>query len=277
MATDSASQSGRIFSDNEVTARVLDVIRNAESWVALVSPYVDRVGHVEQALLQAKRRGVRILIVVRRDEDAFGGNNGKEALAWFDQEGLEVKAVPNLHAKFYANEREGVITSMNLLRSSWSGSLELGMSVTADDHRQLVSYLRDHLTSFFTVTAGGNSETVSEGNAAANKTKAKTTKTPKRYASAGRKPQAQVVRERRSGSFTDMLKNLILGAPGYCIRCGKPLAEGEADSGKVLCQDDYTAWAVYRNPEFPEKYCTTCGKRRRTTYSRPECSACYRR
>ncbi len=139
-----------IFADNDVTNRVLNVIKNANVRIALVSPYVDRVGHVEQELIKAKGRNVDVLVVVRQDGNKSGGNNSDQALAWFKENDIEVKAVPNLHAKFYMNESEGVITSMNLLRSSWSGSLEIGVPATGAQYSQLVGYLRDHLEEFFT-------------------------------------------------------------------------------------------------------------------------------
>jgi len=47
VATQSAPTS-EFFADNVVTAQVLNVIKNAKHRIALVSPYVDRVGHVEQ-------------------------------------------------------------------------------------------------------------------------------------------------------------------------------------------------------------------------------------
>ena len=46
----------RIFVDNEVTARILSVVQRAEHNVALITPYVDRVGHVEQELVKAQQR-----------------------------------------------------------------------------------------------------------------------------------------------------------------------------------------------------------------------------
>jgi hypothetical protein len=43
------------------------------------------------------------------------------------------------------NEREAVVISMNLIKSSWPGSLELGFVVEGDAHQQLVIYLRETL------------------------------------------------------------------------------------------------------------------------------------
>ena len=137
-----------IFADNAVTARILNIVSGAKETVVLVSPYIDQVGHVEQELLKAKNRHVELSVIVRRDGDTVGGRNSATALAWLKEHDIQVLAVPNLHAKFYLNEKEGVISSMNLLRSSWSGSLELGISVTGEAHRRLLAYLRDTVGEF---------------------------------------------------------------------------------------------------------------------------------
>ena len=253
------------FADNVVTAQVLNVIKNAKHRIALVSPYVDRVGHVEQELVKAKGRGVDVLIVVRRDGNKVGGTNSKDALDWFKINGFDLQSVPNLHAKFYMNEFEGVITSMNLLRSSWAGSLEVGISVTDSQHEQLVEYLRDHLKEFFTEIE-------------ASKTKPAAKKTQKIASGARRSPrQSRVAKPKKqeSGGFGSLIRRLILSPAGYCIRCGDELSEAEVDAGKTMCAKDYASWARFKNPDFKEKYCTNCGEEKPTTFAKPECQDCY--
>jgi hypothetical protein len=245
---------GRLLTDNSVTSKVLEVIRAAERQLALVSPYIDEVGHVQQELILAKTRGVKIVVVVRRDSSTVGGNNSESALTWFADHGIEVQSVPNLHAKFYMNEREGVLTSMNLLRSSWSGSMEVGVIVTGEEHRQLVEYLTKHLKNFFSVVTPPSST---------GKQKSSVRRPAK---SNGRK---------QSGGIGAMIKNLITAPSGYCIRCGDLLSAKEIDSGKVLCAADYRSWAKYKNADFMENYCTTCGSEWDTSYAKPECSDCY--
>jgi hypothetical protein len=262
MALDKPVTSGEIFADNAVTTKVLEVIESATLQIALVSPYIDRVGHLEQALVKAKARRINILVVLRQDGQIIGGNNSKEALEWFAEKDITVKAVPNLHAKFYMNESQGVISSMNLLRSSWSGSLELGIAVTGDQHGRLVEYLRGHLMPL-----------VSDAQIKAQVNRSETVKPM--YDTIGRRSPAQV-RERPNGGWLgQLIRGLRLGSSGYCIRCGGDLSPSEVDSDKVLCEKDYRSWARFKNPDFPEKYCTSCGREWQTTYSKPECSDCY--
>jgi hypothetical protein len=72
-----------------------------------------------------------------------------------------------------------------------------------------------------------------------------------------------------------MIRGLLLGTAGYCIRCGDDLSEADVDAGKTMCGKDYASWARFKKPEFKEKYCTNCGEEKPTTFAKPECQDCY--
>ena len=238
---------GRIYTDNDITGQVVRVIREARENLAIVSPYVENVPHVEQAIVEAKEYGATITAFVRKDGDVEGGNNGKTALEWFRLNDIEIVGVPHLHAKFYMNENEAVVTSMNLLKSSWLGSLELGIVVTGDAHRQLVEYLK-------TLRRVSGAPELPTKPSFFNKL---------------RKPRAKAAQKKSTKKTTAAV------AEGYCIRCGDPLSNAEAKAKKTLCRNDYLAWAEYKNEEYPEKFCTTCGKSRKTSFLYPQCRPCF--
>lgn len=259
---------GRIYSDNEITGQVLRIMDDAKIQVAIVSPYVDRVPHVEQALLRAKNNGVTISAYVRSDGDELGGRNGKDALAWFKANDIEVFGIPNLHAKFYMNEQEAVVTSMNLLKSSWSGSLELGFVVEGDAHDQLVKYLTNTLR----VLANAVPVRSSSERSPARSTSTSRSKSKIKTSTSTKEPEAGP--KGLLGSFIGAVKNAFDLHPGYCIRCGEPLSEKDVEAGKTLCAKDYRAWARYKDPNFREKYCANCGSKRKTSYAQPYCQEC---
>jgi len=270
-----------LFADNEVTARILDIISGAKRTMALVSPYVDRVNHVEQQLLLAQRRGVQATVVVRQEGNVIGGNNSKDALGWFREHGMQVLAVPNLHAKFYINEKEAVVTSMNLLRSSWSGSLEVGVSVSGEAHKRLAAYLADTVREL-SVGVQQLTHATSRGSAAEIKSRATGGRPAKAQSSlSARRPPGRTRRDEPKiegffGAVDRLLKDLGLVPAGFCIRCRSRLDVGEVQAGNVLCARCYRQWVRHENSDYPEKYCTTCGMESRTSYSRPQCERCYR-
>ena len=169
---------------------------------------------------------------------------------------------------------------MNLLRSSWSGSLELGIPVTGEAHKRLAGYLRDHLRGLAEDTPKPRPSLADDA-----KGKAKPRATGGQTAKARSRRKARSATGRTAGSnkpkpegmfgALDGLLKAVLGADGYCIRCRAELEAERVDAGNVLCGKCYRQWARYKNPDYVEKYCTTCGREWETSYSRPQCDDCY--
>ena len=71
-----------------------------------------------------------------------------------------------------------------------------------------------------------------------------------------------------------VVKDALAIDDGFCIRCGDRLSDAEFEDSKTMCRKDYSVWAKFKNPAFTEKFCTTCGKSRKTLFARPQCSEC---
>jgi hypothetical protein len=132
----------RIIPPHKVTSQLLEVIQDAKKELVLVSPYVDikywKV--VARALATACTKGVQIDFYIRHDHSHTTSKANVEAL------GITPILVENLHAKFYYNETGGVITSMNLLASSNSNSIEIGCQVeTPEELNELRLIVEQHL------------------------------------------------------------------------------------------------------------------------------------
>ncbi len=243
------------FVDDAVPNRILDIVRDATEYLTLVSPYVDVTGHLEQQLRLAVERGVRLLIVVRRDpDDTLGGRNGKEALSRLASLGAHVKAVDNLHAKIYLSESAIVVSSMNLLKSSWSNSLEFGMEVPEGPEGDNVrAYVWNTLVKLGTDVSPHRSPG-----------KPSSARKPRRTAK-------KAVAEERKTYRTKKKKPV---REGHCIRCGTSIA---LDPSRPLCADCYEVWSHFSNEEYAEQVCHACGEEHDTTYAKPLCRRCYRR
>ena len=70
-----------------------------------------------------------------------------------------------------------------------------------------------------------------------------------------------------------MLKRGMDRSGAYCIRCGSGI---DFDQDRPLCEDCYKKWAVYKDPNYPERQCHRCGGKHKTSYARPLCRECYR-
>ena len=111
-----------ISTDDQITTRVLDILRNAKKHVTLVSPYNKFWMHLSNEIQAAVERGVRVDFIYRNDER-------NEAIEWLGGLGVKVHAVEYLHAKIYLNESSVIVTSMNLLESSSKNSMEICISI----------------------------------------------------------------------------------------------------------------------------------------------------
>ena len=112
----------RFLTATETSAAIERVIATAEKEVTIISAYVyPKLIHMER-LMEASLRGVRVVLVF-----------GKRQLdADVEAELLKIPTLvlyymKQLHAKCYLNEREAVITSMNLLNSPKAENREMGV------------------------------------------------------------------------------------------------------------------------------------------------------
>jgi phosphatidylserine/phosphatidylglycerophosphate/cardiolipin synthase-like enzyme len=118
-----------LINTEDTISRLLTLIREAKDRVILVSPYVtlggtDRVGH---AIRESLRRGVKVQIVVRDDEQTNPKAQWLTSVAPLVEEGLRLFGVPALHSKVYRSETTALITSLNLLESSFLNTIEVGL------------------------------------------------------------------------------------------------------------------------------------------------------
>lgn len=115
----------KIVPPHKVTAQLLDIIHEAEQQLILVSPYVDFTSWQKPvtAIKSAMARGVKVTFYIRSNQDSQTSRDHVQRL------GLTPVLVENLHAKMYLSEKDGILTSMNLLRYSDSNSIEIGTQV----------------------------------------------------------------------------------------------------------------------------------------------------
>lgn len=113
----------KILQPHKISTEIIDIIYEAKKQLIIVSPYVNFSNweRIASELRNAKNRGVQIDFFVRNEPENSKSWEQVSAL------GIEPKLVSNLHAKFYFNEQNGLISSMNLLSSSNSNSIEIGV------------------------------------------------------------------------------------------------------------------------------------------------------
>lgn len=113
---------------NGTTTCIEELITKAKSRIILISPYLKWSQILFERLVEADRRGVKIVIVFGKEELRAEQRRKIEQL-----EHLSLYYYENLHAKCYFNEQQLVVSSMNLHEFSERNNREMSVRVWAAD------------------------------------------------------------------------------------------------------------------------------------------------
>ncbi|MDU8886320.1 phospholipase D family protein [Yeosuana sp. MJ-SS3] len=120
----------KFITGEALAEEVYDIIFKAKKQLLIVSPYIKLDDYFRKELFKIHKKNSEIHLII-----AFGKNEKnpqrsvkKEDLAYFkDFPNVSVIYIPNLHAKYYANEKKGIITSINLYDFSFKNNVEFGV------------------------------------------------------------------------------------------------------------------------------------------------------
>ncbi|MCK9631035.1 MAG: phospholipase D-like domain-containing protein [Methanoregula sp.] len=106
-----------------VQSAITDIIKNAERKLLIVSPYLKISTQTKHYLKSIDKKNIPTVIIFRT-----GKNVNDDDLAFFKElSHLKYGQCENLHSKCYLNEKEGLITSMNLHEYSQTHNWEMGI------------------------------------------------------------------------------------------------------------------------------------------------------
>lgn len=109
---------------------VYDIIFNAKKKLLIVSPYIKLDDYFKKELFDKHKSNPELHLII-----VFGKNkkNPKKSFSKYDFDyfkgfpNVSIVYVDNLHAKYYANEEKGVVTSINLYDYSFKNNIEFGV------------------------------------------------------------------------------------------------------------------------------------------------------
>jgi phosphatidylserine/phosphatidylglycerophosphate/cardiolipin synthase-like enzyme len=115
-----------------VSYHLQQLINQAQDTLILISPYLKINERLRQSLDDKDRMKIDIRVVYGKNELQPDQINWLKSLKF-----VRTSFCENLHAKCYLNEREAIITSMNLYEFSQVNNQEMGIYVTKVDDPQL--------------------------------------------------------------------------------------------------------------------------------------------
>lgn len=261
--------------------KLTDIIWGAKKYVAVISPFIKLDSFVRQVFDKVKSNPEVHLILV------FGKNEGykqkslcKEDFEYFKEfKNISILYNKNLHAKYYCNENEGLITSLNLYDYSMINNIEFGV--------HFIDNILNPTDKLFKQSENYTDELIFE------KCEVVFTKEPfytdkyfglkKEYTNSmitydisddffkGKKYEIKYlndidkIAEKQENTFFEkpirenaIEKNIVNKKKenGYCIRTGVQIPYNQE---RPFCLQAYKMWSKYENPNFPENYCHKTG------------------
>lgn len=250
-----------------VQSSLTDLIKNTDRELFIISPYLKISTLMKNYLKSIDQRNIPITFTYRTDSKI-----NDDDLAFFQElDHLKLYHCENLHSKCFINEKEGIITSMNLHEHSQTHNWEMGIKFTRNDDPNIFSDVTKELK-----VMGSQMKLQTFPKKVAESQKNYHTepshKAPQKI------PQKTVFKPTEApnkGLFTKIL-DTVTGEAAFCIRCGKGMPK--FDLHKPYCDTCYASWARYKNPKYKEKFCHGCGcddTKSVISFEKPTCKSCF--
>lgn len=119
----------KFLTGKELEDKIYDIIWDAKETLLIVSPYIKLDNYFKDLFNKHKNNPkIDLLLVFGKNENDVKRSMSKADFDFFkDFLNISIIYVPNLHAKYYANEIQGVITSINLYDYSFKNNIEFGV------------------------------------------------------------------------------------------------------------------------------------------------------
>lgn len=289
-----------------VSYHLQQLINNANERLVLISPFLKINERIKQSLEDKDRLKIDIRIIYGKNELQPEENNWLKSL-----QSVRSSFCQNLHAKCYLNEREAIITSMNLYDFSQINNNEMGIWISKEDDpdlyrdvyqeaMRLIRISDEIKISVEKISSEKINNEVSEAGSfcirckkviAFNKTQPyciECFKKWNRYKNknykeshchiCGNENESTINKPVCYNCFKTQNngKNEVSVThtdKGFCIRCKK---EVDLNDSHPYCIDCFKVWSKFKNKKYKEKYCHVCGKENESTSLKPVCYNCYK-
>jgi hypothetical protein len=289
----------KFITGKELEVAVDKVIWEASDRLMIVSPYIKLDDHFRKLFNEHLHKpNLHITVIFGKNEGQVNKSFNKGDLEFFMQfPNISIVYVPNLHAKYYANDLMGVVTSINLYDYSFVNNIEFGvlyeykllslMNSSDDDvwdtcldianNNEVVYIKRPVFQKSFFSKNYMSSKVLLDRTAELYNCKM-LSKGDKKLEDFEEKLDGNIeYSERPSRNSIELntvptnQKNPVteeVFEPGYCIRTGVKIP---FNPKSPLSKQAYQSWSKFSNEEFSEKYCHYSGEisNGETCFSRP--------
>lgn len=229
------------FLDTEgVSHRLVQIIKNAENRLVIISPFLKINERIKEHLADRDRFKIDIRVVYGKNELQPEENNWLESMA-----SIRTSFLQDLHAKCYLNEKEALLTSMNLYKYSQEYNYEMGIVVSHEEDPDLYESICEESDRIIRTS---------------DEIRVKVSR-------------VEADDDKEGGQATEGSLSRKDPESGFCIRCQADLP---ANPAQPYCRSCYASWRRNgKDKTSKEKHCHICGSEHAATLLKPACRSCY--
>ncbi|MBD0779303.1 hypothetical protein HPE56_15995 [Maribacter sp. ANRC-HE7] len=122
---------GQFLFDNQLIAAVENLIRNSKNELLLISPFIDLDKRIQDALYEKiEKPDFKLRVLFGKNENNIYKSIKNESLDFLKKfPNVEIRYNDRLHAKFFQNDTQFILTSLNLYNYSLANNIECGFLV----------------------------------------------------------------------------------------------------------------------------------------------------
>ena len=233
----------KFINTRKAVAAIEDLIKEAEDKLVLISPYLKLSKDFKELLTYRNSKDKITTIIFGKQELNPNEMKFLEGLRF-----VILKYNQDLHAKCYMNDKQMIITSLNLYEFSMANNKEMGVLIDLSDENDKTLF-EDAVKEIDYIDS--TSERFKFNTATVQETKSETK--PK-------KKDTQISKSKNNGN-------------GHCIRCNMSI---KLNPLVPYCKDCYKIWNKYGDEEYIEEHCHICGTEKETSMLKPTCYPCYK-
>lgn len=242
----------------EATEELHSIIKEAEKYLIIISLFIKLNSHTRQSFLRHQfKKDFKLFIVYGKNEDDKTKSLSDHDMEFFKEfPNVKILFHKRLHAKMYLNEKKSLLTSMNLHDHSMNENIEFGILTKVNP---LI---------LFANSIGGKYRHENLDDQAF--------KFAHKIINLSAIEYQKITKKRKS--FLGLKQ--VYDAPsilvsknryGYCIRTGVKIPFYPEAPYSI---EAYHSWNLYRNYDYREKYCHSCGSFFNSSMRYPLCNSC---
>lgn len=272
----------KFLTGKDLDDAICDIIWDTERTLLIVSPYIKLDDYFKKLFDKHENNPkIHLILVFGKNEKAVKKSMSKADFDYFKKFlNISIIYVPNLHAKYYGNEKKGVITSINLYDYSFKNNIEFGVfreqsimdnftqSADKDAWVKCIEIAETNDVVFIKRPVFENKKMIIPLGKSYVKSDILFDSTDKFYGYRRKRNEE----DKRLSDFPDELElgSVFSERPareteekkqndfGYCIRSGEKI---KFNLKQPMSRSSWKIWNEYRNEDFPENYCHKTGKK----------------